>query len=407
MKLRPRKPKPNPKPKPEPVPEPEESSTSESESSESESEESESSEEEQDDEGFKYGEAYLSAYERSRLKPVACLAGAGALPPRTCAMTVAGLRKLSDFFQLAVISDTEKDEAAKRKKLQKQADAAWAKIEPRYLEAASSGDESFACKVAAEILPTDLRIRFEPLETLSQGKSGITLRVYSLERNRNEILKVSQEDTYLYKNREASEYALQSQAAALGLAPSVYDLSVVVLDQKPTKERVVLSAFSMEEMRVTFRKYFEECADEATRKKLLGLLNQFLRRLKSAKVTHGDLHLDNIMLRFKPGTAEPEPELLAIDWARAAVGVYFPEIDQLDTLLSVLYLKEPKETPAKLKARAELVFRGLGLLPVLRKHISDWEWLEEYEEETRTDRRRAYRKVALRLAARALKRPSK
>jgi hypothetical protein len=402
MKLRPRKPAQASEPKPKrgkPEPEEQESSTSESES-ESSSSSSENESSESEEEGYETDEE-LSAYERSRRKPVACLARGTGLPPRSCQMSVAGLRKLSDFFQLAVMSDEEEVEAAKRKKLQKQADAAWRKIEPRYLEAASSGDDRFACLVAQEILPAELRTKYEPLETLSQGKSGMALRVYSLERQRNEILKVSQEDRALYKNGEVSEFELQQGAAALGLAPKVFDLSTVIVQQMPTKETVVLTVFAMEEMQVTFYDYFNRCLDdrdERQRDQMLAAMNAYLRRMKAAKVTHGDLHFDNIMLRFRP---DGSYELLAIDWARAAVGVHFKAMDHLDLLLSLLLMlgSDPNQTKAKNKARlrskAEILFKGLGLSPLLRTHMGDLKWMEEHHEEVYIDVRRAYREAAL------------
>lgn len=398
MKLRPRKPKPKAKPEPKPEPEEEESSTSESGSeSGSDSDSSES-----DSDGSYDTDEELSPYERSRRKPVSCLARGTGLPPRSCQMSVAGLRKLSDFFQLAVTSGSDKEEAAKRKKLQKQADAAWRKIEPRYLEAASSGDDRFACVVAQEILPVELRAKYEPLETLSQGKSGMALRVFSLERQRNEILKVSQEDKALYKNGEMSEFELQKGAAALSLAPKVFDLSTVVIMQVPTKETVVLTVFAMEEMQVTFYDYFNRCLDdrdERERDQMLVAMNVYLRRMKAAKVTHGDMHFDNIMLRFRP---DGSFELLAIDWARAAVGVHFKAMDHLDLLLSLLLmLSDPNQTKAKNKARlrskAEILFKGLGLSPLLRAHMGDLEWMEEYYEAVYLDVRRAYREAALAL----------
>jgi streptomycin 6-kinase len=307
--------------------------------------------------------------------------------PRMCHMSMAGLQTLSNFFQKATLPENEQENKIK---LQPAADAAWAKLSKKF-EQQKQQTAQLPCSLAKQIFPPKLRAKYEPLDTLSAGAFALTLRVFSLERNQNEVLKISQTDATVYETGAVSEFDLQKQAAALGLAPLVYDHVTFMLSQKAIGQKVPIDAIAMEEMDVSLPKAFECAQTDAERHALLVALNKLLKKMRQECVTHGDLHDDNVMLRYP---ASGPPEMLLIDWARAAFGVYSPLLD-FEKLLDNLFWWKLENKEQDLPYVYATVFAGLPLHKTLRDNWTDWTFVNAWYEEMGDLLLQAYRNNAL------------
>ena len=340
----------------------------------------------------------LSEYAKARLQKLVCT-NKEVPPTRMCQMSTRGLEKLSMFFSNVVLEDPDESEQEierRQTQLKPFAKERWAALRSKFFSLAKTEPSLLPCAVAGEVLPAVLRSRFEPLDTLSAGAAGMALRVYSLERQRNEILKVSQPDPWVYSSDlklkygpQVSEFAFQQRAAQLGLSPQAFELLKFEIDQtKVTGQVVPMEATSMEEMSMGFVQALECAKNENERLELFRRLNSLLRKQAANKVTHGDLHFGNVMVRYKllsqSSESKPvyEPEMLLIDWARASFDVYEPVLDQI-SLVAWLHdtAKDLRFTKSKRLKYLETMFAGLEVDKRVRDHWNDSKYVSETLEE--------------------------
>jgi hypothetical protein len=308
-------------------------------------------------------------------------------------MSLTSLKKLSDFFVFVTDqNESDKETKARIKKLRPAANKRWSVIKTMFLQVARKKRHVLACDLAPEVLPLALRKRFEVLDTLAAGLSGLALRAYSLSRKQNEVLKISQPDVYVYtqemlKAYGLTEFDLQQGAARLGLSPKAFE---VVHFQ--AENGVAMEAVSMEEMNLGLSDALECALDQKERLILANSLNKLLKAFKKNKVTHGDAHIGNFMVRYGPGPRFT-PAVYAIDWARASFRVYRPDFDYL------LLVGSLRETFDDLDAETEeleefldVSFRGLSVHPDLKQvwTTDDDDEFDEYYE-TWGDLRKEYK----------------
>jgi hypothetical protein len=265
-------------------------------------------------------------------------------PRRTCLVSLEQLQKLVYFFALATNNQGYMDEEdAKRDTLMPSAKERWLDLKQEYFPdrgvyRGKTREVNLPCDVAASLLPISIQKRYEPLAVLSAGDNGIALRVFNLDEDRDEVIKISLPDAQIREIINLSELQKQEKAAAWGLAPQVYELPDELTgfqwEQQLLGEVIDMEVMSMEEMAVGFDKALE-CATNAGRVALFGQLNAVLKTMEDLCVTHGDLHLKNIMFRH-----EDDGQPLLIDFARASFELFYPRIDYIQLVRGLKILTD-------------------------------------------------------------------
>jgi hypothetical protein len=222
------------------------------------------------------------------------------------------------------------------------------------------------CALVSSFLPTVLQ-DYVPLDIVDTGAYGLVLKTYSRKRGQNEILKISMIDVFT-RQTTRSEFQLLSQAALYGVAPAAYEEHVFQIEMPEHIPGLgpqplgpaTLEAIAMMPLDMTMFSAIVCLKSEPEKLQVLGKsLNSLLRRSSSLCLTHGDLHLKNILFKFKE-----TPTLYLVDFSRASFDFSFPDIDLIQVArgLHIANLTA-KLSDSQLSILAADVFDGLDKLP--------------------------------------------
>jgi hypothetical protein len=245
------------------------------------------------------------------LKPVRCRERAF-IPREQCLLPSSGLKKIFLWFARA----EDDSETAKER----------AEIEWKRYAAGRLQGLAHTCSLADQVLPSQLR-RFAVRDYIGSGDFGLILRVGDRKTGAVRIMKVSVPDPR--GADEEQEYLSQLRLAERGLAPAVVErFQVVPVRGKP------LTILLMDELAIDMDGAFDCVDTEREALQLCDGIADVLQQLRAMRITHGDMHFGNIMLR--DWTSK---RVFLVDLARTRFDRYMPEIDHLQLWRSLLDTK--------------------------------------------------------------------
>jgi hypothetical protein len=203
----------------------------------------------------------------------------------------------------------------------------WTKYQAGYAKMLRESNSNNKCDVVARLFPASIQNKFIPLAFLGRGVHGVILRVFSKERQRSEVLKISSVDPFSAFVSRHSELELAQTASHYGIGPDIYEGFTIDLDRRPYVEKPVrIEVTAMQEMRMGFIEAVS-CLQGSLEKvfELCGLLNNFLRTVIQTRcMTHGDLHLGNVLL---DRLDDAQVRFVVIDFSRATFDFAATDLD--------------------------------------------------------------------------------